>query len=627
MKRICRIIPIVSLLIVVFMTYANSVDDLDFWWHLKHGQLIYETHSIPEKDFFSFTTDIPEHISKIGKKEDAAAAAALPYDELENITKSIIKISWLSQLIFYITYLLGGFTGIGILKSAVFVLTFIVMYLTMRKSGADYLSSFFVICLVAFIGIDFNYTRPQIFSFLLFSCLFYILYDFKKTGKLIFLLPVLMFIWANLHGGFVLGVLVIIVFFSSEAIKHAVSGRYGEKNGLPFNKGYISKLGLFSVVSILASLLNPNSLKTFLLPWYQELRISVANIEEYSRPMLYEYHAFWFMLFLVVLSALIMVRKKRLDITDLIISIAVIIPSLMSIRYIIFFALGTGVLLAYSITCIWSGIMEWKISRRLLERSWFSGLNLKLTVPFLLSVISVLVLIKISVSDRVLEFDMREGRYPSGAVNFLQEHKPAGNMFNLYNWGGYLIWSLYPEYRVFIDGRTLNETVFYHYSRIINAEEGDSPDIPLWKRLLDAYEVNLILTSAVSSKGYVLPLTASLYLDKDWELVYTDGKSMLFLRAVQENSDIIRDLYISKDRVFDEIISECLKGIDETPATWGYYETLGFTYMKKSRYEEALAMFRKYLAMNPGNKKVRDSYNLLKRYLEKYDTKGSGGSL
>ncbi len=77
-------------------------------------------------------------------------------------------------------------------------------------------------------------------------------------------------------------------------------------------------------------------------------------------------------------------------------------------------------------------------------------------------------------------------------------------------------------------------------------------------------------------------------------------------------------LLISKDRVYNEIISECLKGIDETPATWGYYETLGFTYMKKNRHEEALAMFRKYLTMNPANKRVRNTYDLLKRYMEKY---------
>ncbi len=107
-------------------------------------------------------------------------------------------------------------------------------------------------------------------------------------------------------------------------------------------------------------------------------------------------------------------------------------------------------------------------------------------------------LIKIAVSGVALKFDMREKRYPSNAVEFIQKNRIPGNMFNLYNSGGYLIWSLYPDYKVFIDGRNLNETAYFHYNQIIGSSIGKDPGMPLWKRLLNAYDVNFILTTAVS---------------------------------------------------------------------------------------------------------------------------------
>jgi len=137
-KKISIFLPISSLLILVFLTYANRVDDLDLWWHLKQGQLIYETHTIPQKDEFAYTTEIPESISKIGKNE--VATTELPSESNNQYWSTSIKRNWLSQLIFYLVYLLTGFTGIGILKSAIFVLAYFVLYLAMQRRGAGRLS-------------------------------------------------------------------------------------------------------------------------------------------------------------------------------------------------------------------------------------------------------------------------------------------------------------------------------------------------------------------------------------------------------------------------------------------------------------------------------------------------------
>jgi hypothetical protein len=610
LREISHAFLLSSLLLMVFMTYANKVDDLDLWWHLKQGQLIYETHEIPHRDLFSFTTEIPKDVSGIGKKE--AQPSELPAENTNRYWSTSIRRNWLSQFLLYLTYLIAGFKGIGILKSATFVVAYTALYVSMIKRGADKLIAFLILSLVALIGTDFNYTRPQIFSFLLFSGMLYTLYDFRKGGRSIYFLPLLMLIWSNLHGGFILGVLMIFAFTFGELIKYLLHPSSGMAGMPSLNKNQIKRLGLIAAVSAIASLVNPNSYKAFLFPVIQEKSI-FRSIEEYSRPMLYEYHAYWFMLALTIVAIAILIKKKRLDLTELFLSLIVILPSVKGIRYILFFALGTGVFLAHALTVISSGMKDRK-PLSFFDRSRLSKIGLKGALTLLLTVSVVVILIRLGTTGRVLAFDVQERRYPSGAAAFIQQNKVSGKMFNPYNWGGYLIWRLYPDYKVFMYGRTLNETAFFHYAQILKASPGNVPGSPLWKRLLDAYEVNFILTSAVNSTGGIVPLVGVLYTDSDWHLVYSDGKSMIFLKYSEENQGILHQYHISKERVFDEIISECKQGIAEFPATWGYYETLGYVYMKQNRINEAIAMFEKYLSMNPYNAQLKTSYELLKRY-------------
>lgn len=613
MKKIVNYIPVFSLLLIVFIVYANRVDDLDLWWHLKHGQLIYETRSIPQQDDFSYTTEMPESISAIGKHEMAQEHSS---KNTQWYWATSIKRNWLSQLFFYLAYLAGGFVGIGILKSVVFVAAYLILYLTMLRRGSDHLVSFLVLCLIAIIGIDFNYTRSQIFSFLLFPSVLYTLYDFRNGGKSIYVLPAFMLLWANLHGGFILGVLVIISFASAETLKYLLKNKFNFSALSSLPKNRLRILIIVSLISALASLINPNSYKSFLFPYMQEQSI-FKTIEEYQRPMLYEYHAYWFMLALVFIFIVVSIRKKRLDLSELCLLIIVTLPSLKGIRYIIFFALGSGIFLSYAISCLLTELKESGAVRKLIDRPVFQ----KGLLSFLVAILSFSICIAIVISGKVLKFDMRENRYPSGAVSFVQGNKPSGNIFNPYNWGGYLIWHLYPEYKVFIYGRTLNETAFLHGSFILKAEKGNDPHAPLWKQLLDAHGVNFIVTNAVSSSGKIIRLADVLYVDNDWKLVYADGKSLIFLRNTPENYTIINRYKLPKEKIDDEIIDECKQGIKDTPATKGYYETLGYMYMKKNRLKDARDMFKKYLTIDPHDEKVKYYHDLVKQYMKRYKLK------
>ncbi len=610
--KISPYLPVSLLLILVVLTYSNTADDLDFWWHLKQGEFIYTTHSIPAKDEFSSTTYVADRIAK-----EVASAANFVQPPPENKTdfwiKNNLKLAWFAQLLFYIIYHFLGIPGIAVYKSCVFAAAFLAAYLTMLKRGSAPLASFLVLALIAVIAVDFNYTRPQIFSFLIFPCMLYALYDFRAGGRTLYGLPILMVLWANLHGGFILGVIVLIVFTLAETTKYMIHAWFHLPALHSLELRDLKKLLIVTLLSTAASLLSPNGYEPFLFPLVQMHSVFRA-IEEYRRPMLYEYHAYWGMLAMVVLSSIVAGVRRRLDLTELAVAALVILASFNGLRFIPFLAFGTAPFLSFALTSASRWMAQTGLLSTIVKKLPGPTQGARLLVPLLICAILLVTIARDISSGGVLRAEVRERWYPSGAVAFIRQIAPQGNMLNQFNWGGYLIWTLGPRYKTFVDGRCTSENAFLHYGYILTAEAGVDPSHPLWKRLLEAYGVNFILVSAVSTAGGIHPLVDRLYVDPEWELVFADGKALIFLRDTSANRPIIGAYRIPKDAIIGEIIAECEAGIRDTPATWGYYEVLGYAYFKKNRPADALRMFDKYLSMNPRNENVRGMRDILRQY-------------
>jgi len=141
---------------------------------------------------------------------------------------------------------------------------------------------------------------------------------------------------------------------------------------------------------------------------------------------------------------------------------------------------------------------------------------------FLLGLVTLIALLRISstllsLSETVTEQD----NLPRAAVQYIRENNPAGPMFNSYNWGGYLIYELWPEYPVYIDGRTdLYEDDFMRrYVQVVSA--GDE-----WSQILDEDGVNLVLIEPNST------LTKFLKRDAAWQEIYEDEVAVIFARKV-----------------------------------------------------------------------------------------------
>jgi hypothetical protein len=111
---------------------------------------------------------------------------------------------------------------------------------------------------------------------------------------------------------------------------------------------------------------------------------------------------------------------------------------------------------------------------------------------------------------------------PLDAVEFLRTHDLPGQMFNTYNWGGFLLWSLYPAKPVFVDGRTdlyaLNSRVLEDYVKVHWARPG-------WRQILDEYEISYVVTEGTGLLDVLLAEA------EDWQPVYHDDVAAIYVRA------------------------------------------------------------------------------------------------
>ena len=103
---------------------------------------------------------------------------------------------------------------------------------------------------------------------------------------------------------------------------------------------------------------------------------------------------------------------------------------------------------------------------------------------------------------------MADWKYPVEAADFLQAHPVAGQMFNAYEQGGYLMWRLWPRKSIFIDGRALNESVWQDYMHI--RDNASYPDGRTTESLLHHYGIQVIVMSGFDPKGDVFNLPVAL---------------------------------------------------------------------------------------------------------------------
>jgi len=477
-RRVFVIIVVLGL----FTMAARGVKDPDVWWHLRTGQLMLATQHAFHTDPYSFTR-----------------AEQLWIDH-----------EWLSQVLIFGLYRVAGWGGLivgfGVVVAAGFLITFL------RCPGRPYLAGLIILC-GAFASAPSWGVRPQMFTFLLASVFLLILERSYQRPNLLWWTPFLMLLWVNLHGGYALGIAFLVLFLLGDALDRG----FGLQEASRFRARTV-RLALALAVCVAVVPLNPYGIRLY---WYplQTLRSQAMQsyIGEWASPDFHKPEYLPVLLMMLATLAFPALSPRRLRPRELVLLLTTTYAALRSVRHIPIYALVAVPILSTLAQAWWE--------RRSLSRQPAAKHRLPNRIKILVNaaLLGGFLVFTIARVHYVVrrQAATEERNFPAAAVAFLSAVQPPGPILNHYNWGGYFIWKLYPQYRVFIDGRAdlygdsfMNELATAYYLR------GSS-----WQELLEKWSIRTVVLPVDA------PLVTALRARPNWKAIHADEQAVVLTRT------------------------------------------------------------------------------------------------
>ncbi len=413
--------------------------DPDFGWHIKTGELILK-RGIPRTDWFSYT--MPN----------------FPWIDHE----------WLTNVSMFKIYSLFGYFGLALI-SAIIVAALLVLIIPRIKKLP---SIFFLIPLIlVFWELNRVYgIRPQIITAFFLGVFWLILSKFNETKKfkLLWFLPILTLLWANLHGGFILGIFLLFLILGWQILLKTKIKNFLEKffKIKAWQKKEVKRFTFILFISLVASLINPYGGK-----FYEVALTSVGNsyysffISEWlPLPLGIRISGILYLFFFITLT---FINHKRIDGSELLITYSILVISFLHQLSFPLFLILSAPIMAESIYLTSKEKSLFPRLKRLYKK--FGKLTLAIFLGLFMlnigiSLFSYFVVREFAPSgDEVINY--------SGLAEYLKNNSKEKVMFNDYDLGGFLIWQV-PEKKVFIDGRMLsweqdNLNILKEYNKIV----------------------------------------------------------------------------------------------------------------------------------------------------------------
>ena len=573
------------LLLALADATVEITENGDVWWGMAAGRYITEHREIPRADVFSHTF------------------AGRPW----------INPEWLTHVLYYNLYHHLGENSLVVLRGGLIVLIFGAALALCVMRSRSWLVSLPVVAFGAWVCRVFLDCRPQLFTFLYSVLLLLILHLFRRRGqqKLLFLIPLILFVWAQQHGGFIFGILLLAGNLAAESGKRLLRL---PSDPLPWDK--IRSLAVVTLIAALAVLANPWTYEAYVHPLsFSKAGGSNAYLEitsEWVPPRLVAGDPaspvrFWVLLLLaaVVILPVALVRWRSFDFNDVgLAAVLALVFALQHRRFIPLFTILTLPLLAWAIR-FWvdwllhgrDGRSRWRpgsplpagAARRLRRLATAAGVGAWLLFAFL----PPLRLLKIHRSYAAYLYGDIPGNtlfrantfhlyYPEQAIRFLRQAGVSGHMFNFFNWGGYLQFFL-PEQPVFIDGRGWTVYDERHYGSYLNVHWAYRG----WSEVLDRFDVSYALVHRQINEALVQALDR----DPRWRWVFANYNSAIFLRDGPENRDLL-DRFAARELP-----------LPEGAMTYFLY---GRDAAKDGDFEQAASDFARAVALFPEDGELRD---------------------
>lgn len=570
------------LLAAVFFSLTTPIDDPDFWWHLAAGRWIWEHRSFPATDPFSFA--FAQYPQAIGNR-------------------FLFTYSWGAELLSYALWRLGGADGVILLRACTLTALFALLLRHARRLGTGLPAAAAIVGLAA-VAIPFELLgaadRPQLWSTLLFPATVVALERMKAGSAWAHgALPLLLLAWANLHGGYLIGVLAVIVY-AAAALRS------------PRRRSFLTACAL----AVLATGCTPNGFSTLLS--YPALRLSpqgdfLANIVEersffdHASPAAIVRAMPAFCVLLALSALTIVVRFKHLArerVELLALYLATLALGVRSLRFMVFSAATAALVCALGGASL-SAVLDRvpRLPGAYKSRSFAAAAALLFVAG-----------LAVWFASSGLRFSaLMPGRAPrhpyAAAADFLESNRVQGRLFAETAPAGYLLWRLAPGLSVFAYGRLASPEQLERYLSVVYDPYAPAKSgVPRYAEFFRDEGIEIVaLPGCDTMSGAILPLVNALAKDAGWAAVHADATVLVFLRATSGRLDLLRRAQLPKTAVYDTMISvaTAFSATRHGRVIPDWRNTLAYAWYARGDRAQALRWLDEYLALRPKDADAR----------------------
>ncbi len=467
------LITIISICIAA--AFLQNIADYDLWARLLVGQHIVETGTFMRNDIFSYT---PTHTW---------------YDH-----------EWGASVIFYIVFKYFGQTGLILLKGILLSLIFIIINKTIELRSDKTIDStnifYYIVALLALMNVAAATIRCHLFTFVFFTLWIYLLERIRRgEKKWIFYFPIMMVFWNNIHGGCVSGIGLLAIYILGEAL----------------DKKPVKDLLFSLAATCIALIINPFGLQYlfFLIKATTMKRPLIAEWRgSFDKALMFSLIKFKIFLLISTLTIAIKAVTEKInyikaDKTKIILLLITAYLAIAHVKHQPFFVITAAIFLYED---FFSLLKKFKLN--------ISNPQIKINKVFIYSLVILFSLLAIDRSYK--EIPVKSDNYPIYQIDFIKQNNLKGNIFVNFQFGSYVIYKLFPNNLVVMDGRyeeVYNDDLLPKI-RDFHLLKGDN-----WKKIITDYKTDIIILE----KKY--PVYKVMLEDKDWKLIFSDERFGLFL--------------------------------------------------------------------------------------------------
>ena len=450
----------------------------DFFPYVRIGQEIVRTGTIPTTEFMTYT----------------------------QFGQPAVYLYWLPSLIFLGSYNLGGVSLVSILSALCVGIFYTLLWFCLRELKIGSLTSALVLILTGLVGVNYWATRPQLLVYPLFGLAMLIILRWQRRNEwLIWLLPLLAMLWANLHGSF-----IVLFFLLLPA--------------LVFGSGNRKKLLIVTLLSLAATCINRYGLGVWTSMFSMVNSDSIRNFSvEWETPVNKGWQANLFYGMLLLIPALIAFTRAKIKLLYWIWFLGFGWMALTAVRYGVWFLPVEALLL--------SMILEPFFSHRALGKGRFQNKTFNRVIGICLLLFPITLLPGLRGSWWQQAPPVNSETTPLGAVDWLKENPQyQDNLWSDFTFSTYLTYEL-PERKVFMTNRfeDFPPGQLLDNKHIAQADDG-------WQDLLDQYGINLLMPSVIDQPDLIEAASSS----PDWQEVYRDDQTVMFARVIPVSSGVAK---------------------------------------------------------------------------------------